>query len=72
MIKGLDKWLTTPPDDMYYNWVEEVSDNYDDFMYEFLDTPKEIDATDKLFEKEYAPKRAAAIISRYFQIYFKK
>ena len=73
MIKGLDRWLTTPPYDGFDNWCEQVVEAFTD---SFFESNEEwimecnglcTDWLNKLQNKE--PEKAAKVIERAFGVY---
>lgn len=75
---SLDMYLTSPPDDGFDGWAEDLFDCFDDVFYNTNE--KWIDEYDgvcnkwlnKLFyDKCVTPKEAAIIIQRAFKIFIK-
>ena len=76
-MKGLDKWLTTPPDDGFDNWAEDVLANKisNEFYKEnenWIDGIQCNDWVNKLFERDVDTNKAAKILERAFNIYIRK
>lgn len=74
MNSAYDRWLTTPPEDGYTDYWEQIVDALSYTFYE--DQEKWIDQSDlysnwveKLFSKSVDPKIAAVIIERTFSLY---
>ena len=69
-MKGLDKWLTTPPDEGFDNWADDVIDHFTNEYYEAHE--KEIasssgemnDLINKYFNEGLSPNEAAEKIER--------
>jgi hypothetical protein len=76
-MKGLDKWLTTEPEDRYSDYSEWVLGNgISDWFYNNYESFCESDECDKLverlFDKGTEPLLAGKIIERYFNLYINK
>lgn len=72
-MKGLDKWLTTPPDDGFDNWCEDVLNYIDDEFYNqnedwLIDSNLCNKWLNKLFDSGKSYKQASSIIKRAFKI----
>jgi hypothetical protein len=75
---SLDKYLTTPPNDGFDNWIEDVLGNKitDTFYNENEKWIEENDGLcekwlNYLFDRGKTPTEAAEIVERAFNIYFK-
>jgi hypothetical protein len=73
-MKGLDKWLTTNPNDEDDAFFESVIDNYTDAFFEaqenkFIFSDKETDIINKCISKDYSPKTTAIVIERLHKLY---
>ena len=72
---NLDKYLTTPPDNGFESWFDEMTENFDeDFFHTNEDWVLNWEGlcdtwATKLFEQEYNPFHAAEIIERAFKVY---
>jgi len=76
MISGFDKWLTTPPEERYYDYLEEVIEYYSDeimeddiFHAKWFDSEIEHKWISNLHYRDIPIKEAAEILERGFYIY---
>jgi hypothetical protein len=76
---GLDKYLTSPPDDGFDDWCETVvgHEMTDEFYHENTEWIEEPDKQcnkwlNELFWRDKSPCEAAEIIERAFRIYCKQ
>lgn len=76
---SLDRYLTTPPDDGFDGWCEDVICNFitEDFYAANEDWIDEYDGQcskwlDELFGRDKSPQQAAMIIERAFKLFCKK
>jgi hypothetical protein len=73
-MKGLDKWLTTNPNDQDDSFFEAVVESYNDKFYDeqedkFVYSDEETDLINKCISKGYSPKESALIIERLHKLY---
>lgn len=76
--QSLDKYLTTPPDDGFDNWCEDVMSHIPDHLYypheQLLNQSSGVcnKWLNKLFDKEYYSLEASQILMRAITIYQNK
>ena len=69
-MKGLDKYLTTPPDDTFTEYCEEICERFNDAFFEaneyWIMNNDSLCSTwmESLHNKETVPSKAARIIER--------
>jgi hypothetical protein len=73
---ALDRYLTTPPDNGFDNWCEQVDESFELEFFEantewILDSIQCENWLNDLHCKDVEPKRASQIIERAFNIYVK-
>jgi hypothetical protein len=71
---SLDKYLTTPPEDNFDNWGESVTSEFTDEFFDenelwIFESELCNKWLNKLFRKDYSPKRTAEIIQRAKTLY---
>lgn len=74
--QSLDRYLTTPPDDNWEGFYEDVADSYTEEQYKYLednklfDSYQEQDWIDELIARDYTDtKQVATIVYRAFKLY---
>lgn len=75
-MKGLDKYLTTPPDDGLEDYMEVVVESFTDKFFDeeedwLMDSTQMETWTMKLFNKDYQPEDVAPVIERAHAIFIK-
>lgn len=71
---SLDRYLTTPPDDGFDNYFENVCENLSNEFWDehedwILDSKEFEKSVERCFNKGCEPKYSASIIERAFRIY---
>jgi len=72
-MKGLDRYLTTPPEDYYSDYFDRLYEYYTEAQFTemdfdgFIESDTEERWVDSLIYKEYDPKKSAEIIYRAFK-----
>ena len=77
-MKGLDRYLTTPPEDSFTNFCEMIYTSYTKKEYDemdeanFIESETEEDWINKLLYKDYPIRKSAEILYRAFKRYKNK
>jgi hypothetical protein len=73
-LPNFDRWLTTPPDDGFDGWCEQITEAIPDKIFnqheDFIMDSKAFEKwLDKLFRKDRSIEQSVAIIVRALQLY---